>query len=1097
MLQSSKANGRIKISQSQVKIHSENSLVLFMFQFFTLNFELHGRQHTLKLSAPFSFTPFPCCLHSLWVSAFAIPSSFLIYIYIYIYIYNFSSCCVMAYSCPARKTKTNKKEKQNTKRTRSNKNLCVACVTCLSYQPLLSTISFDTQGPTPTAALHLCSAVSPLGIDCCSCTISHLSCFSLFHIKAFTISVYLFLMSFLLEPVTVEAGLAILSNRHLNRGTAFTEEQRRELKLVGLLPPRVETLEQQVERVWNQLCRYEKPINRYQHLASIHSTNTTLYYAVIMAHLEDLLPIIYTPTVGEACQNFSNYYIRERGVYLHRGIRGSFKEALENRRRNNVRVIVITDGSRILGLGDLGVNGVGISIGKCSLYVAGAGIHPSLVCPVVLDAGVNTERYLTDPQYFGTREKRFEDTEFYSMLDEFMEAAKVVWPSAVVQFEDFSNNHCFDMLERYQSKYRCFNDDIQGTGAVIAAGFLNAMRISGVSPLQQRTVVFGAGSAAVGVAKNIAQLAARLHKGVTYEDMLKTFYLVDTKGLVTTTRGDKLQAHKVLLAHTDVSAEDSAKLKTLEDVVDFVKPTALLGLGGVGPVFTEKIVKKCIPADAYKWTDGKALIASGSPFPACTVNGKTLKPSQGNNLYVFPGIGLGSGLAQPATIPDEVLVAASASLCTPPLDQIHKISANIAADVILEAQRLNVDGDKSLPTNRDEILAVVRKAQWMPKYSPELDFEALLCFFFLYSVLDFVGFFVVPVMLFSLWIALLLRCRIVVPLCHCVRIWVNRIEMVNALRCRQMSFFCYASGSSLWIRCSNAKEVRVNAYRKKRMKSKRKEKKRVSIAYIYMYYIYYILWQFIHLPVGRSRSSPRPNFTIHSISVPILYLFIVISFFLFVSASWGFFHLGRDDTISKMLLPTNDGLCCGTLFIYTNTHIYCHYFDLFMFSCVITSFIFIFTDIFINRSYRPPTHPSRISTMQVPRYTAYTYFLLLFLFLLLLSARKKTQIRYGDPSPPLSPQPFPLVPLVIIRELLPCYDSPSEPPWRTPVGYSLFLYTYIYIFLYIVFIIYYRYIKLLRGQIPITRNRITIINKKKRLEVFCCFLLTSQRFSIE
>eukprot|EP00796_Vickermania_ingenoplastis_P007414 gene7414-5221_t len=538
-----------------------------------------------------------------------------------------------------------------------------------------------------------------------------------------------FLMSFLLEPVTVEAGLAILSNRHLNRGTAFTEEQRRELKLVGLLPPRVETLEQQVERVWNQLCRYEKPINRYQHLASIHSTNTTLYYAVIMAHLEDLLPIIYTPTVGEACQNFSNYYIRERGVYLHRGIRGSFKEALENRRRNNVRVIVITDGSRILGLGDLVL-----------LYVAGAGIHPSLVCPVVLDAGVNTERYLTDPQYFGTREKRFEDTEFYSMLDEFMEAAKVVWPSAVVQFEDFSNNHCFDMLERYQSKYRCFNDDIQGTGAVIAAGFLNAMRISGVSPLQQRTVVFGAGSAAVGVAKNIAQLAARLHKGVTYEDMLKTFYLVDTKGLVTTTRGDKLQAHKVLLAHTDVSAEDSAKLKTLEDVVDFVKPTALLGLGGVGPVFTEKIVKKvaantprpiifplsnptskaeCIPADAYKWTDGKALIASGSPFPACTVNGKTLKPSQGNNLYVFPGIGLGSGLAQPATIPDEVLVAASASLYSqtteedlaagqlyPPLDQIHKISANIAADVILEAQRLNVDGDKSLPTNRDEILAV-------------------------------------------------------------------------------------------------------------------------------------------------------------------------------------------------------------------------------------------------------------------------------------------------------------------------------------------------------------------------------------------------------
>ncbi|KAH9597300.1 Malic enzyme [Trypanosoma melophagium] len=546
-------------------------------------------------------------------------------------------------------------------------------------------------------------------------------------------------------------GCSILSDRYLNRGTAFTLEQRKQLHILGRLPPAVETMEEQIERVYMQMKSYEKPINRYQHLAAIHATNTTLYYATILAHLEETLPIIYTPTVGEACQNFDHLFFRERGLYFNRLYKGMFQHIMRDANYKEVDVVVITDGSRILGLGDLGSNGIGISIGKCSLYVAGAGIAPQNVVPVLLDVGTNTERYLKDAKYLGMRENRLNDEDFYALLDEFMEAAHKEWPNAVIQFEDFSNNHCFDMLERYQNKYRCFNDDIQGTGAVIAAGFLNAVKLSQVPSLQQRIVVFGAGSAAVGVAKNIAELTARMYN-VPMEDVLKTFYLVDTKGLVTTTRGDKLAAHKVLLARTDVSAEDSAKLQTLEAVVDFVKPTTLLGLGGVGPAFTESIVKgmlkhtarpiifplsnptskaEVIPEDAYKWTNGAAIIASGSPFQATTIDNQTYKPSQGNNLYVFPGIGLGCALAQPTHIPDELLVTASQCLnglvaeadlkagqLYPPLEDIHNISANIATDVILEAQRLKIDCNKTLPRTRNELLAFVQKSMWKPVYPP-------------------------------------------------------------------------------------------------------------------------------------------------------------------------------------------------------------------------------------------------------------------------------------------------------------------------------------------------------------------------------------------
>ncbi|EPY18987.1 malate dehydrogenase (oxaloacetate-decarboxylating) [Strigomonas culicis] len=556
--------------------------------------------------------------------------------------------------------------------------------------------------------------------------------------------------------VSNTSGGSVLTNRYLNRGTAFTMKQREDLHILARLPPTVETLEEQVERVWRQLCLYEKPINKYSHLAVVHATNTTLYYAVLLAHIEELLPVIYTPTVGEACIKFSRVFVRERGLYLNKFLKGRFEEVLRETKYHEVEIIVITDGSRILGLGDLGSNGVGISLGKCSLYIAGAGLHPMRVLPIVMDCGTNNKDFLEDKDYLGIRERRLDDEQFYGLMDEFMDATRKTWPTAVIQFEDFSNNHCFDVLERYQNKYRCFNDDIQGTGAVIAAGFLNAIKLSGLSPLQQRVVVFGAGSAAVGVARNIAQLASRIY-GCSVEEVLKTFYLVDTKGLVTTTRGDTLAAHKVLFARTDVSEEDSKKLSTLEATVAFVKPTALLGLGGVGPVFTEAIVKQVAANcehpiifplsnptsksevntdDAYRWTNGKAIVAAGSPYPPTVLDGKTLKPSQGNNLYVFPGVGLGCAICQPTYIPDDLLIAASASLNAlsteaqlaagelyPPLDDIHNISANIAVDVILDAQRLGIDTNKDLPREREALLALVKSRQWIPHYPAELGID--------------------------------------------------------------------------------------------------------------------------------------------------------------------------------------------------------------------------------------------------------------------------------------------------------------------------------------------------------------------------------------
>ena len=553
-------------------------------------------------------------------------------------------------------------------------------------------------------------------------------------------------------------GLEFLRNRYYNKSTAFTMEERHRMGITGRIPAAVETLEEQLVRCVAQLRTFDEPLNRYKFLRALQDKNTVLYYALLLQHLAEILPVIYTPTVGDACLHFSRVYAEEFGVYISAHEKGNIRNILRQTQKMEVNVVVITDGSRILGLGDLGANGMGIPIGKCSLYVAGAGLDPRKVLPITLDVGTNNQQLLDDTRYLGLRQPRVGDAVFYQLLDEFMRSMKEVFPKAVVQFEDFSNDHCFDILSRYRDEYRCFNDDIQGTGAVIAAGFYNAVRLTKVPATEHRIVVLGAGSAAVGVVESIAQLMI-VKYNMTRDEVIKHVYLVDTKGLVTDTRGDKLAAHKVALARTDIAAEDNAKYTTLHDVVKLVKPTALIGLAAAGPAFTEDIVKfmasycerpiifplsnptskaEINSEQAYSWTNGKAIVASGSPFPATVVNGKTLKPSQGNNMYIFPGVGLGCSLSQCSAIPDDLMTRSASALADmvdekdleaglyPPLPEIRRVSTVIAAAVISYVQNnadIVSDAAKALPTDMMELRAAATEAMWTATYE-DSDFYA-------------------------------------------------------------------------------------------------------------------------------------------------------------------------------------------------------------------------------------------------------------------------------------------------------------------------------------------------------------------------------------
>ncbi|TVY64268.1 NADP-dependent malic enzyme, partial [Lachnellula suecica] len=429
--------------------------------------------------------------------------------------------------------------------------------------------------------------------------------------------------------------------------TSHSIEARKALRTLGLAPPNVESHALQAQRCMKQLASKTTPIEKYIYLSNLRNSNVNLFYRLVLDNFTTFAPLIYTPVVGEACQKWSEIYRQPEGLYLSYKDKGSLIDIVRNWPQPKVEMTVVTDGSRILGLGDLGVNGMGIPVGKLALYTGCAGIRPDLTLPLTLDLGTNNEALLKDPLYMGSRMKRVSEAEEAEFLDELMVALNEVWPGIVVQFEDFKNP--FPALEKYQNKYSMFNDDIQGTGAVILAGIISAMRKTGSAVKDQRAVFMGAGSAGVGVAKQIVEYFMK--EGLTEDQARKCFWFVDTKGLITNDRGDKLAQHKVYFSRDD---NEGKQFKTLSEIVDYVQPTILMGLSTIRGIFDESILKKmaamnkdpiifplsnpsdnaeCTYEEAMKATDGRAIFASGSPFPDYVHNGKTMYPSQGNNMY--------------------------------------------------------------------------------------------------------------------------------------------------------------------------------------------------------------------------------------------------------------------------------------------------------------------------------------------------------------------------------------------------------------------------------------------------------------------------------
>ncbi|KAF3940718.1 hypothetical protein ABW19_dt0203407 [Dactylella cylindrospora] len=516
--------------------------------------------------------------------------------------------------------------------------------------------------------------------------------------------------------------------------TSYEPQLRQNLHIHGLVPPAVESHDIQIKRCLKAISSKKTEIDKYIYLSHLRNSNFNLFYRLLIDNMKDITPLVYTPVVGEACENWSHIFSEPEGMYLSWSDRGNLNEIVNNWPEKEVDITVVTDGSRILGLGDLGVGGIGISIGKLALYTACAGIHPTKTLPIVIDLGTDNERLLNDELYLGAKMKRLGEKEMMKFLDELMVALKTRWPSIIIQFEDFKNP--FPSLAKYQNMYTCFNDDIQGTGAVVLAGVINAVRETKIAPQDQRLVFLGAGSAGVGVARQIMEMFKK-EGNMSEEDARKLFYLVDSKGLVTNDRGDKLQEHKLIFSRSDNNGQ---QYKSLDEVLDYVKPTILMGLSTIGGAFTEDIIKKmksysdrpvifplsnpvskseCSFQDAMKYTDQKVLFASGSPFPnyECPNSGKIYEPGQGNNMYVFPGIGMGAIVSQASLINQDMIYASAESLAAsltpeeradgllyPRINRIREVSAIVALGVVRAAERNHVARNPEIIGMDDETL---------------------------------------------------------------------------------------------------------------------------------------------------------------------------------------------------------------------------------------------------------------------------------------------------------------------------------------------------------------------------------------------------------
>ncbi len=536
-------------------------------------------------------------------------------------------------------------------------------------------------------------------------------------------------------------GPELLHNPGLNKGTAFTEAERKELGLHGLLPPRITTQEQQVSRIMHNVRRKPDNLEKYLYLTGLQDRNERLFYKALIDNLEELSPIIYTPTVGLACQEYSRIYRRPRGMFISKYDRGHIKEVLQNWPTRDVRVIVVTDGERILGLGDLGANGMGIPVGKLSLYSACAGIAPSACLPITIDVGTNNRELLDDPTYIGLPETRLRGAEYDALIDEFMEAANDVFPHVLVQFEDFGNSNAFRLLDKYRNRCCTFNDDIQGTASVTLAGLYSALRMIGRKLTEQKLVFLGAGEAAIGIGGLVA--AAMVEQGIPEKEAVSRCWFVDSKGLVVASRTD-LAEHKRHFAH------DFPFHKDLLSVVEAVQPTAIIGASGQPRTFTPEILQamarindrpivfalsnptsqaECTAEEAYRFTDNRAVFASGSPFGKVEIDGRTFVPGQANNVYIFPAVGLGVVASESTRVTDEMFAAAAKSLdeqvtqedyaigrIFPPLSRIREVAVHIAtavAKVVFSRKLTTMKEPEDLP-------GFIRSKMYDPAYRPLL-----------------------------------------------------------------------------------------------------------------------------------------------------------------------------------------------------------------------------------------------------------------------------------------------------------------------------------------------------------------------------------------
>lgn len=539
------------------------------------------------------------------------------------------------------------------------------------------------------------------------------------------------------KPIEL-TGRDLLRDPRLNKGSAFTEAERRQYHLEGLLPPGCSSLALQVARTHTELAALDNDLQKYLLLSDLQARNETLFYATIMSDPATFMPLVYTPTVGEACQKFNHIFRATRGMYVPISARGRVKELLQNWPEQDVRFIVVTDGERILGLGDLGVGGMGIPIGKLSLYTACAGVPPQYCLPVMLDVGTNNRDLLDDPLYLGLRQERVRGDEYHAFVNEFVEAAQELHPKCCVQWEDFANFNAVPLLARYKDKICTYNDDIQGTAAVALAGIFAALQISKQKLVDQRFLFLGGGSAGTGIAELISQ--AMVLEGLSIDEARARNALFDVNGLMVKSRQDLADFQKPF-------AVDHAPVDAFVDAVKALKPTGIIGVSTVPKLFNQHVIEsmaeinerpiifpysnptsrsECTAEEAYRWSAGRAIFASGSPFPPVEIEGRTFVPGQGNNVYIFPALGMAVFATQASRVTDEMFIVAAkavaeqvseASLATgliyPPQSKIFEASLHVAvrvAECIFDSQLARVP-------RPDDITALIRNCAYKPAYA--------------------------------------------------------------------------------------------------------------------------------------------------------------------------------------------------------------------------------------------------------------------------------------------------------------------------------------------------------------------------------------------